>query len=150
MFILNASFIYLFIFNHFFNYFLLMDRKTAWSLEDAMSFLRSVGFEMVEPTSLKPVYAKRLYTMGVNHWCVPCWEFNVWGHKKYLRMDKAEILKLRPDKITPILPSQGVHFPDSVSFKFLKRNNGVYSWRDVDDPAMAGNQLWEEIIAPNC
>ena len=125
-----------------------MNKKTAWTIEDAMAFLKSVGFEMVEPTSLKPVYVKRLYTMGVNHWCVPCWEFRLMGRKKYLRMDKAEIFKLRPDKITPILPSQGIHFPDSAQFKFLSLQNDKYVWIDMDDPVKAGKQLWEEIIAP--
>ena len=125
-----------------------MNKKTAWTIEDAMAFLKSIGFGMVESASLKPVYLKRVLTLGANHWCVPCWEFKLLGQKKYLRMDKAEIFKLRPDKITPILPTQGVHFPDSVQFKFLSLQDGKYVWQDMDDPVRAGKQLWEEIIAP--
>ena len=70
------------------------------------------------------------------------------GTKKYLRMDQAELFEFRPDKLTPIRPLQGVRLYDSIRFKFLRLENGKYLWRDVDDPSLVGEALWEEIVAP--
>ena len=125
-----------------------MNKKTAWTIEDAMAFLNSIGLDIVEVSSFKPYYLKRTFAPGVNHWCVPCWEFRLMGTKKYLRMDQAELFEFRPDKLTPIRPLQGVRLYDSIRFKFLRLENGKYLWRDVDDPSLVGEALWEEIVAP--
>lgn len=49
-----------------------MNKKTAWTIEDAMAFLKSIGLDIVEVSSFKPYYLKRTFAPGVNHWCVPC------------------------------------------------------------------------------
>lgn len=126
-----------------------MSEKTAWTVEDAMKYLKAIGLDIVDASTFKPYYLKRTYAPGVNHWCVPCWEFKIMEKVKYLRMDQAELFEPRPDKLTPIHPGQGVRLHGGIQFRFLKRKDGKYYWQDVDEPSQIANgALWEEIIAP--
>lgn len=125
-----------------------MNRKTAWTVKDAVVFLKSMGLNDVEASSLKPFYVKQVLKSGGNFWCIPCWELMLNGQKRYLRMDEAELVEFTPSKVTPIMPSQGVRLGGSTRFKFLKQNKEGYAWVDVDDPMQVGDVLWEEIVAP--
>ena len=125
-----------------------MNRKTAWTVKDAVAFLKSMGLNDVEASSLKPFYVKQVLKSGGNFWCIPCWELMLNGQKRYLRMDEAELVEFTPSKVTPIMPSQGVRLSGSTRFKFLKHGKEGYAWVDVDDPMQVGDVLWEEIVAP--
>lgn len=125
--------------------------KTAWTISDALAYLKRIGIVNVEPSDMIPKYVGKLIVPRVYHWCMPCWEVSVINCKKYLRMDGGGFLEiLTPDSVLTIQPNQGIYLEKEKLFRFLQYDaHDGYNWEDIKDPEQVNGRFWEEMIVPD-